>query len=178
MDTEGTPIQELAALEVNTQTQEIVNVFLGYAMTDKNDDFSRNHVHGLDLSFLEREGFHSEDDLINAYKDWLAPKLYSKIISNGPDKESKALKVPIVNYPLLPWKDRGNEMSHQLALRFKKLGVSIIGRQCLPSTHASFICAPYCKNEKSFETKAKHEYHCALYDTYELYLHYMFYEAS
>lgn len=177
MDTEGAPIQELAALAVNTETREIVDAFLGYAMTEESDLYSRNHIHGLDLTFLKREGFHSEDDLIMAFKDWLAPKLYIKIISNGSHKESKALNLAVENFPLLPWNERGKEISHQLALRFKKLSMSIMGRKCSPAAHSSYVCTLHCKNPTAFETKSEHKYHCAFYDSYELYLHYMFYES-
>lgn len=176
LDTEGTPIQELAAVEANTQTREIVDVFLGHAMTNESDQFARDHIHGLNLSYLEREGFDSENELLLAFKDWLAPKSFSKILSNGVEKEQKALNIKIDNFPLLPWSERGNEPSHQLALKFKKSGMSIMGQQCSSATHSSYISALFCKNQKSYEIKSKHKYHCALYDAYELYLHYMFYE--
>lgn len=177
MDTEGTPIQELAALEMKSQTREIVSVFHGYAKTELTDSFARNFVHGLNPLFLKQEGLDSESDLIAAFKDWLSTKSYSKLLSNGPDKECKALSIKVENFPLLPWRERKNEMSHQLALRFKKLQVAILGRQCLSTSHSSFICAPSCKNDETYEAKNEHGHHCALYDSYELYLHYAFYQT-
>ena len=42
---EGTPIQEVAALEVNCNTNAIIDVFLAYPHTEKLDDFARDHSH-------------------------------------------------------------------------------------------------------------------------------------
>ena len=45
---EGSPIQELAALEIDRNTNEIVDVFHAYAYTEDEDKLTRKYIHGLD----------------------------------------------------------------------------------------------------------------------------------
>ena len=73
---EGTPIQEVAALEVNCNTNAIIDVFLAYPHTEKLDDFARDHSHGLNKAHLKVHGFPSKDSLLMTLKMWLMGKPY------------------------------------------------------------------------------------------------------
>ena len=166
---EGTPIQEVAALEVNRNTNAIVDVFLGYAYTDFPDDFARKHVHGLDKDYLKQFGYPSEDALLAVLKLWLHNKPYVGIFANDSRKESQALGVTIFDFKLAPWADRRKHASHQLALRYKELSIPVLERFCPLSAHSCFVTAPRSPNASSSIAKARHGYHCALYDCVELY---------
>ena len=60
MDTEGSPIQELAAIEVNRRTYAIMDVFHGFALTDEPDAFARDHIHGLNKDYIKTQALPSE----------------------------------------------------------------------------------------------------------------------
>ena len=52
-----TPIQELAAIEMDVQSKRITDVL---ANCEEDDSFSRFYVHGLNTSYLKRHGFVNE----------------------------------------------------------------------------------------------------------------------
>ena len=166
---EGSPIQEVAALEVNRNTNSIVDVFLGYAYTEKPDIFSRMHIHGLNKNYLKEFGFPSEDSLLAVLQIWLSRKPYVAIFANDSRKKSQALGLKISDFKLAPWADRRHRASHQLALRYKELSIPILNRFCPSIAHSSFVSAPSSRNAFSSIAKARHGYHCALYDCQELY---------
>ena len=166
---EGSPIQELAALEVNRNTNAIMDVFLGHAYTDEPDNFSRMHIHGLNKDYLKEFGFPSENSLLAVFKIWLSRKFYVAIFANDSRKESQVLGLKVNDFNLAPWADRRHHASHQLALRYKELSIPILNRFCPPIAHSSFVSAPSSPNAFSSIAKARHGYHCALYDCKELY---------
>ena len=166
---EGSPIQELAAIEINRKTFEIEDVFHAFAFTKEDDSFARKHVHGLSKNYLKQEGFCSETSLLAKFRKWLVHKPNVRIFCNDAQKESKILGIKLNEFKLLPWVERRNAVSHKVANRFKKLSIPILGRKCTPSAHACFVSAPFCANPLNFLAKTEHHYHCALYDVLELF---------
>ena len=169
MDTEGTPVQELAAIKVNRNTHEIANVFLGYAYTDEDDEFARQHVHGLNRSYTKEYGYPSHIGLIQGFKDWLAYIPNALIFCNGAEREKRTLDLDIREFKLLPWAERKDCASHKVALAYKELTIPIRGRRCDQKAHSCFRSAPSSPNASASIAKARHGYHCALYDVMELY---------
>lgn len=172
LDTEGTPIQELAALEVDTN-YVIRDVFHAFANTDEDDSFARDHIHGLNKTMLEEKGYPNEALLIEAFNSWLHRKGIPEvnIFANNCNKERKVLKLKnVYNFELLPWAERRYVCSHEIALRFKELCIPVNGHKCGASAHNSFRSARSSSpNPLSTIAKARHGHHCALYDALELY---------
>ena len=174
MDGEGTPIQELAAIEVNCKTYSILDVFHAFAYTEVDDSFARKHIHGLNIDYLKEEGFPSEAELIDAFQKWLANKPDVKILANGAHKERQALGVPIHEFSLVPWAERVKCSAHRYALEMKDKNRSILCKhksavKCSDLAHSSFVSAAHSKNALTTLAKVNHGYHCALYDVIELY---------
>ena len=166
---EGTPVQEVAAIEVNRITNAIVDVFLGYAYTDEDDKFARSHIHGLNKAYLKNYGFPSVESLLTMFKTWLSRKHYFALFANDSRKESQALGLKFNDFKLVPWAERSHRASHQLALRYKELSIPILHTFCPPFAHSSFASAPSSPNAFSSIAKHRHGHHCALYDCLELY---------
>lgn len=166
---EGTPTQELAAIEVNRSTNEIVDVFHGLAFTEVDDSFAQKHIHGLNKAYLKKHGFPSESSLVAVFKIWMHYKPNAPIYCNGPEKERQTLGLPIGDFKLLPWAERRHCASHQIAIRYKELSIPVLGRNCSSAAHSDFQNAPSSPNAFSSIAKARHGHHCALYDVVELY---------
>ena len=170
MDAEGTPLQELAAIEVNRKTNAIIDVFHAFAETDSDDSFARRHIHGLNKRYLKKSGFPSEACLISVFKLWLAQKGDLQIFCNDAQKEQKSLGLKIGELKLLPWAERRHCASHVMALRYKELSIPILKESCTPAAHSDFVSAiTSSSNHDTNIAKARHGYHCALYDVLELY---------
>ena len=166
---EGTPIQELAAIEINRSTHAFVDVFHGFAYTEESDSFARRHVHGLNVDYLKEHGFPDEKSLLDVFKLWIAQKPYVAIYANDSRKESEALNMRIFDFKLAPWNDRKTYASHQLAIRYKELCIPILTHHCTPRAHSCFVRPPPSSNLSSLAVKSRHGHHCALYDVLELY---------
>ena len=70
IDSEGIPIQDLAAIEIDVESKRIDDVFHAFANCEEKDDsFSRLHVHGLCTSYLKRHDFVNELTLRQAFMD-------------------------------------------------------------------------------------------------------------
>ena len=117
---EGTPLQEMAAVEVNIYTHEIVDVFHGYANTEQADTFARQHIHGLNKAYVKEHGFSSEERLVAVFKNWIAQKPIIAYYANAPLKEIKTLGLNILDLKLAPWAERKNRASHQLAIGYNQ----------------------------------------------------------
>ena len=169
LDIEGTPAQELAAIEINRWTHEIVDVFHAFAFTEEEDEFARRHIHGLNKIYLKSKGFPDEATLLAAFKKWMERKSHENVFSNGAYKESKVLGIEVKEFKLLPWADRRHTASHKIAISFKEHCIPILGRKCIPTAHASFVTASASNNLFTNIAKARHGHHCALYDVIELY---------
>lgn len=165
-------MQELAALEVDTN-YVIKDVFHAFADTDEDDSFARDHIHGLNKRMLEEKGHPNEASLVEAFKDWLHRKGIPEvnIFANDCTKEKKVLKLNnVFNFQLMPWAERRDLSSHEIALRFKELCIPVLGHKCSASSHNNFRSARCSSpNPLSAIAKARHGHHCALYDALELY---------
>ena len=156
---------------MNTNTKAIVDVFHGFAKTDKSDLFARLHVHGLNVCYLNTHGYDDEATVLNALLLWIYSKPYTKIIANGAHREAQALNLNIEEAHLLPWDERQHTISHRVALRFKDLMIPVHNTRCSHEAHSYYRFASLSKNLETNRAKTEHSFHCALYDCYELYLH-------
>ena len=173
LDMEGTPIQEISALEVDIKTKAIVDVFHYYGDYNKRDKFARQHVHGLNKFFLKCHSSGNEAKLIESFLLWLKPKNVRTIYANNPVKEAAVLKLPIVNFPLPIWVERQHKRYHRVAIFMKNTNYPICQIvSCSKSAHSSFINSVQHRNPEITLAKEKHGYHCSLYDVMELYLFY------
>ena len=151
-------------------THDIVDVFHGHAKTSERDCWSRHHVHGLSLDYLNEHGFPSEEHLISEFKRWLKNKNYLNCFANAPHKESRALRLNVCDIGMSPWELRQHEPSHLIALRFKEMNIGIFNKKCCQKAHSLYRGVDIRKNNNSEMARARHGYHCSLYDCYELYL--------
>lgn len=176
IDCEGEPIQEFSALYVDSDTDEIRDVFhahVAYPFPDYDyDNWSRRHVHGLNLDFLSKHGFENQDDLLSAFRDWLSTHSYKNIYANAPQKEKQFLSLHIDDVKLPPWKQRGSCLSHRLTLVLKRKSVPICNVSC--NAHSSYV---KWKAKRPFSltpsdvAKQDFGFHCSLYDCLEIYFY-------
>ena len=75
IDMEGTSVQELSAIQMNAETQQIIDVYHAHACSSHLDSWARKHIHGLNPVFLSKNGFPNEDSLIANFKQWLSGKM-------------------------------------------------------------------------------------------------------
>ena len=173
LDTEGTPIQELAALAVDVKTHEVIGSYHKFAKTDfVTDSSARTHVHGLNPFYLSRYGLSSEALLIKDFKCWLNSKNYKAIFANAPQKEQEALSLEIISFDLPKWVDRRNLPSHKMANSFKDRCVALGGNHCSQAAHHYYKSPPFSRSS-SYPAKLEHGFHCAFYDAVELYFYYL-----
>ena len=161
---------------MDNQSYEIVSVYHKHIDCDPNHDtWSRRNYHGLNLSYLHRFGLRNECDLIIDFQMWLNSFDVKLIYANDPRKERILLQRNYINDILLPvWRDRVNEPYHRVAVHFKELNVSILDTKCGGYIHNAYSIDPFTKMTESQKLKSLHGYHCSLYDSYELYLFYLF----
>ena len=172
VDTEGTPIQELSAIEIRLQDRQVIDVFHGHAYTSQNDDWARKRIHGLSLSFLKERGYSSEAELVSVFKSWLAPKNYLNVFSNDPRKEQKTLSLNICDIGLPGWVERHSQPYHIVAQCFKDINLSILGKSCPSEAHSAFegFDKSQIGSSLAMLAKERHGHHCSLYDCWEMYL--------
>ena len=167
---EGTPTQEMAAIEVNRNTNAIVDVFHAFAWTENPDTFARRHVHGINMNVVKYDSFPNEKIMIDVFKIWVnCKKNVSVIYANDAVRERMVIGFTIQNFNLLPWAKRKDSPAHQIAIRHKELMIPVLGRRCSLAAHSSFISPPSSSNPDTRAAKAKHGFHCALADVMELY---------
>ena len=178
LDSEGEPTQELSAIAMSVADHHILDIYHGYAQPNCPDDWARYHVHGLDVTFLKSHGFANEAALVENFKKWLRGRDIICMYANNPDKERKILDIQSIcdiSYP--NWVDRLPLLSHQTALQFKRLSIPITGINCFVScpqtAHKAFKFFPTPRLTPTALAKKDFGYHCALYDTYALYLHFL-----
>lgn len=170
---EGTPVQELCAIQVDTNTNAIIDVFHEYGNFCAQDFYARQHVHGLDKLFLRWNSVGSESELLELFLSWLKLKSYKAIYANNPAKEANVLGLPILNFPLPNWVERQHKSFHRTAVSLKNHCKPIFMYVCCPlDAHCSFLYPADHVNPERRLAKVEHGYHCALYDAYELYLAY------
>ena len=173
IDSEGTPIQELSALEMDFNTREIIDVFHGYAYTTENDSFARKHIHGLNTDFLLQNGYENMSSLITAFKVWLRERKHFMFYANDPGKEMQVLKMYMTDIGLDKWINRIHKPYHHVAFYFKKRNIPILSKHCCAEAHSSYQNAYVRPFNKSDIAREQSGYHCSLYDCYEMYLCYV-----
>ena len=173
IDSEGSPIQELSALEMDFETREIVDVFHGHAHTTESDSFARKHIHGLNTKFLLREGYENSAGLIAAFRDWLREKNHFMCYGNDPTKEKEELKLYVVDIGLDQWIYRIHKPYHQVAFHFKRHNIPILSKRCCAEAHSSYKKAHVRPSNRSDAAKEQYGHHCSLYDCYSMYLCYV-----
>ena len=168
---EGSPTQELSAIEIDAKSKIINDIFHEYGDYSPSDYFARKHVHGLSEDFLTKHSIGPESKLIQAFLTWVRPKRIKAIYANNPGKESTVLGIPIQNFSLHNWVDRQHQSYHQMSLKLKSNGYPIFQQfVCPKAAHNMYVCPPVHKNPEIAYVKQKHGYHCSLYDVMELYL--------
>ena len=173
IDMEGSPVQELSAIQMNAWTKQIVDVYHAHAFSHQTDLWARLHIHGLNLHFLKSHGFRDEETLIQDFKRWLVGKNVVNLYANNPVKESEVLNMPITDIGLPPWADRIYQPYHQMALTYKREYVPILDKRCCFEAHAAFTHYNMKRLNETEIAKRGHGFHCSLYDAYELYLSYI-----
>ena len=166
-------MQELSAIHMNAFTRQIVDVFHGHAFAKQSDWWARLHVHGLNKTFLERNGEYDDIALLQNFKNWLSRKNVLSLYANNPRKESDALDIVIEDIELPPWAERIYQPYHQMALSYKCEFIPILNKRCCFEAHSVFKRYPIRKLNETEIAKRDHGFHCSLYDAYELYLYYV-----
>ena len=170
---EGASVQELSAIQMNAFTRQIVDVYHAYARSYHPDSWSRSHIHGLNMTFLQNHGFASEEALLHDFKTWLRGKNVLAMYANDPSKESSVLNLPIKDMCMPPWAERIYQPYHQMSLTFKREFIPILDKRCCAEAHCSFIKYPLKRVTETEIAKRDYGFHCSLYDAYELYLCYI-----
>lgn len=173
IDSEGSPTQELSAIEMDYETREIVDVFHGYAFTTKDDLYARKHVHGLNVDFLKRVGYENSSQLIETFHCWLRNKPFIILYGNNPHSEIKELQLFISDLVLDQWSIRAYKAYHEVAYCYKKHNIPICSRRCCEEAHSMYHSAIVRPFNVSDAAKERHGHHCSLYDCFELYLFYI-----
>lgn len=173
IDSEGSPLQELSAIELDVNTLEIMDVYHEYAKCNETDSWARRNIHGLSLDFLDKHGHSTSDELINSFKNWLKTKHIMHIYANNPSKEKQFLQRTVYDIGLPVWIDRIKLASHILTQHYKRLSVPILKTSCNIEAHSSYKRHVLNSTNPTECAKANHGYHCSLYDCYELYLFYL-----
>ena len=172
MDIEGQPSQELSAIVMSVESRQIVDVYHKYAQSNEPDDWARQHVHGLNPSFLQSHGFADEAALVSDFKKWLRGRDILVMYANAPHKEKTVLNLPVLDMGLPCWERRTSLLSHQTALAFKRNSMPILSTTCCADAHRNFKFYPSIRNSPMELAKQDFGHHCSLYDVYALYLHY------
>lgn len=179
MDTEATPLKECSAIEIDGENFKILDVYHRYANSgeDGESGYSHTHVHGLNSDFLSENGFATEQELIDDFKNWIASKNYRKICCNDPTREREIFKDLCFEDLKLPmWSQRSSQSYHVTANSFKGSSVPILNTSCSWYAHRDFRTYPKAPRTSAQLARAMHGYHCSLYDSYELYLYYILYK--
>ena len=175
VDTEGCPIQEMSAIEMDKETEKIVDVYHEFANipNPEVDWYSSKYIHGLQPAFLAEYGFQNQIQLTEDFKLWLMTKSVHKLYANDPTHERGLLKPYVVEDLRLPiWKERVLEDYHEIAQNLKERNIPFFSTtNCFLEAHSNFRPLTYFKNY-THKLKSAHGFHCCLYDVYELYLYY------
>ena len=170
LDSEGTPTQELSALEMDYGTREIVDVFHGHAFTPEADSFARSHIHGLHPTFLKKMGYQCPNELVDAFHNWLRNKRFVVLYGNNPGREVQELQLFISDIKLDNWSTRAYKAYHEVAYYFKRHNIPICSQSCSKEAHTMYHSAYARPFNLGDAAKERHGHHCALYDCYEMYL--------
>lgn len=172
VDSEGAFVEELAAIAMNTETLQVVDVFHEFALPQAVDDWSRKHVHGLNRNWLEQHAkFRNQTELVIGFRQWLCGKNILCLVANAPAKE-RLLLAPhyyVVDLDFANWTIREQKASHKMSLLHKRIFSPVLNKRCCAEAHSSFKYVPVYKNTSSELARKRWGVHCALYDCLECY---------
>ena len=175
VDTAGCPIQEMSAIEMNKETENILDVYHKFANIRRPnvDWYASKYIHGLRPAFLAEHGFQNQRQLKRDFKLWLKTKSVHKIYVNDPTCERGIPKPYVVEDIRLPiWKDRVRKESHVMAQNLQDSNIAFFtDAKCFREAHSNYEPLIYFRNR----VKNGHSFHCSLYDVYELFLYYCMY---
>lgn len=181
VDSEGCPCQELAAICVDLVSGSIKDVYLKWAKPPSKDDdwYSRKHIHGLSLNFLENYGLENEEALVADFNSWRQKFIIDEMFAHAPDKENILLNCRITDVAIPPWAKRRTEWYHRHALCMKIFNLSIKGTCCSRMRiHSAYEGWKPSRNrgrtrDDNPGDMARQEYghHCALYDCVSILLY-------
>ena len=173
-DTEGVPTQELCAIAVDIKDLSIVDIYHKFAYA-RGDMWARRNIHGLNPNFLYTFGFRNASLLLEDFMNWKSNYDIVNVFENCPNSMSYHFFDNITDLRLPLWTVRVYENYNIIARRLKEFNGSVFhDTYCTGHVHSFY--KPYltfnrCRNLTE-RVKLQHGYHCALYDTYELYLFY------
>lgn len=174
-DSEGYPVQELAAICYDLTSNSVKDVFLNWAKLPykDNDWFARKHIHGLSPDFLQAHGLENEAALVADFHTWRQKYVINEIFAHAPHKEEVLLNLRITDVALCPWAERRKDFDFKRTLVFKILNIPIHGTTCyLEHAHKAYEGWRHTR-KGSLGDIARQEYghHCALYDCVYILLH-------
>lgn len=173
MDSEGAYTEELAAIAVNSETLQIIDVFHEFAKPQAVDDWSRKHVHGLNCKWLQEYAkYLNQTELAHAFRQWLRGKNVLAIFANDPARERQLfghdLFIQDLCFPM--WAARESRASHRIAFLYKRAFVPVLNKRCCAEAHSSFKYFPIYRDSSSDRARQRWGLHCGLYDCLESYL--------
>ena len=171
IDSEGTPVQELAAILVDTITMSIKDTFLQWAFPEVDTDwYARKHVHGLSRSFLRHHGLENEKKLLESFHAWRNQYTINEIFAHAPVKEEILLNLKITDACLLPWAERDTTPAHRIALRMKNDACALNGIVCeMWRVHNEYKGWPRLCGKGDY-ARSSFGPHCAWFDSIEVML--------
>ena len=174
MDSEGIPTQEFCAIIADADNLNVLDIYHKFAFAS-GDIWSRRNVHGLNTNFLRNFGFSNASILVNDFRKYISCYKVVKVFENCPNSVSYDFFHYIEDIRLPNWTTRVNERYHIVSNRLKKSNSYIFDlANCNSHIHSSY--KPYLNFNRcrklSERVKLEHGFHCALYDTFELYLFY------
>lgn len=173
IDMEGARVEELAAIAVNSETLQILDVFHEFALPQLCDLWSRKHVHGLSEEWLNHHAqYNNEEELMCAFRLWLRGKNMMAMLANDPAKERQAFGklFNITDLCFPTWERREQRPSHQMAFHFKESFIPVLNKRCCRLAHSEFTHYPAYRGTPNEFARKRWGVHCALYDCYEAYL--------
>ena len=174
---EGAYVEELAAIQIDAESLQIVDVFHAFAKSTREDQWARKHCHGLNKKFLnENAEYENSQELVKGFMGWLKGKKVLEFFANNPCMERHWLpRIRIDNLEMPSWAKRDFTAPHVMALQFKRQWAAVFNRRCCAEAHSSFWKVSHCSGNEAKESAMKRwGAHCALYDCLEEYFFYLY----
>ena len=174
---EGAAVEEMAAIQIDAGTMQIVDVFHAFAKSTREDDWARKYCHGLNKKFLmDNAEYENSEELVKGFRKWLRGKNVLEYFANDPRTENLWLPgIEVADLHLPRWAKRDYMAPHVMALKFKQQWAAVGNRKCCAEAHSSFWKVPsYRQNDAKEKALKRWGVHCALYDCLEAYFFYMY----
>ena len=174
IDSEGEPCQEFTALYADMESKSVIDIFhchVAYPTDSYDCDWwARRYIHGLKTTYLRKNGVKNVEELVENFTVWLSTRPHDGIYAHAPRKEIDLLRMPVSHVALLPWKERRNDPSHELAVDMKLTKKDVCGVHC-NAHNVNTRWRP--KNAHSLTmsdiAKINFSFHCSLYDAAEIF---------